>query len=483
MSDNTAVERISYLAEKFNVFTKEDSIMMTSGNLNNKYHGVYDKSVIDINILALYTLKTVDDLPIFRDDNPIVNWVGVSVDVFNNMVMADPTKNKIYVQWMLTTFTRYIKDNDLPHAIRFGCEDLPLASEYLDLFHKNKNKKIFTQLCKSNLSINKIKNHSDINQYKSLSQVFDSVDPYITRNMSELESQMNRFVKLNQAEIPFKDRNFTLYIPKTRESSVIFNNFVGWCTAKKENSNFTSYRKQHNGFGVDSDLFIIINHKLFLGEDNPEYRNELWQFHFESNQLMDKSNSTEHSIRDKILDKSDGLNNFFYEHLINNARAMGSGSDLKNNRYVKALISFGFSDILFEVLDPNTQAISLINEKISRLPDVSRFTELRSLYLRGSGLSSIDDSIGTLKNLSILSLPNNNLTTIPLGFCLLKKLTMLNLVGNKIKYVPNEISKLDKSNGGSLTRLSLGKLDISSDLVDKLKQLLPNTEIIVFETE
>jgi hypothetical protein len=29
MSDNTAVERISYLAEKFNVFTKEDSIMMT----------------------------------------------------------------------------------------------------------------------------------------------------------------------------------------------------------------------------------------------------------------------------------------------------------------------------------------------------------------------------------------------------------------------------------------------------------------------
>ena len=73
----------------------------------------------------------------------VIRSLGFDIpfDVFNKMVDADPSKNKMYTQWMLNTFIRHIKSGEIDEAERFFSEDLPLAEEYLKIFEKNKRKK------------------------------------------------------------------------------------------------------------------------------------------------------------------------------------------------------------------------------------------------------------------------------------------------------------------------------------------------------
>lgn len=484
-----SLERISFLAEKFNIFTEDDYTSMTSGVMNNKYIAITQPSLTvadgrDLkgeDVIALYTIQLDENgTPIYRGNRYVVNWIGVSERVFSEMVEADPTKNKIHVQWMLTVFNRYVRDGDNEHAIRFATEDLGQANQYLTLFEDNKHKKVFKKLCKSNFAVNRISDPSNINQYKNLSQLFDAVDPYIEKDMSNLEMEMKRFVSIGEAAIPFHDRQFTVYTPLTLESSQIFNQFASWCTTSS-GSYFASYRKQETSLGGGSQLYIIINNNFFFGEGHPQYEDGLWQFHFESNQTMHKGNGTEQNVYDKILSKSDGIKDYFYDLLIKFARASNNVST--DDKYVKHLIKFGFGDILFEVIDPEVSSINLSNEKINKLPDISVFKNLTSLYLKDVGLEHWDDSVGGLKELRVLSLPHNKLKEIPRSLCFSKNLIMLNVVGNKITEIPDEIKNLDISNGGSLNRLSFSKGMISDDLVTKLKTLLPRTNIVEFVAE
>jgi hypothetical protein len=52
------------------------------------------------------------------------------------MIVADPTDNKTCLQWMLTLFSRLLKDgsvSSIESAIRFVIEDLPQANNYLTI--------------------------------------------------------------------------------------------------------------------------------------------------------------------------------------------------------------------------------------------------------------------------------------------------------------------------------------------------------------
>jgi len=487
MKQNKSLERIAFLAKKFNIFTEEDFTLMTSGAMNNKYIAISTPSANGLpektheNVIALYTVQ-IDEkgLPVYRGNRCVINRIGVSEKVFIEMVEADPTHNKIHVQWMLNVFNRYVRDGDVPHAIRFATEDLGQANQYLTLFEENKYKKVFKKLCKSNFAVNRIQDPSDINQYKNLSQLFDAVDPYIEKDMSTLELEMKRFVSIGEAAIPFHDRHFTVFTPKSLDSSKIFNAFASWRTTSS-GSYFESYRKQETPFGGGSELYIIVNNNFFHGEGHPEYEDGLWQFHFESNQTMHKGNGTEQDITGRILDKSEGIKEYFYDLLIKFARASKNVST--DNKYVKHLINFGFGDILFEVIDPEVSTINLSNEKIAKLPDISNFKNLTSLYLKDVGLTEWHESIGDLKELCLLAVPHNKLKEIPRSICFSKKLIMLNLVGNAIESVPDEISNLDISNGGSLSRLSVSKGLVSEGTIKKIKKLLPRVDVVEYTAE
>jgi hypothetical protein len=461
MVDNHFSDRLEFLAKKFDVFDcDEESLTKKLDELDKEGHKI--EIIKTTKVLALLYFKQLEN-----GVSPLN--VSVSLDVFSDMIAADPTTNKSCVQWMLTVFTRFLKGGSEGkiQAIRFVDEDLPLANSYITLFEGNKHKQKFKRLSSKSYVLKHVKDPTDINQYKSLSQLFDAVDPFIERNPTELEKLLERYVNAGQALIPVRDRKFTLYIPLSLDASVVFGNFANWCTAKPQNSMFQSYTNRLKPNGKVSNLYVIIDNNFFLGTSQ-----NIYQIHFESQQIKDRHNS-QVSIFEDILNESETLSNFFYEELIVMAKESNKGLD--NNIYLDFLIQFGFCESLFEIIDSDTPYIKFMNKEIPRLPDMAKFKFLDQLIITNAKMVELNSSIGKLKNLEMLVLTDNRLKVLPKEIGNLNKLMFLNLVGNPLIDVPEEIKYLDKSNGGSLWRLAVDKNQIGDELYQKLKKLLPTT--------
>jgi hypothetical protein len=471
MKEVDVTDRLTYLAEKFDVFECDLGEEYLTKKLQELNTIGYKTSLIkngNAIVIAVLSLKKRDNR-----EHPTKN-VSVSSDVFTSIIAADPTDNKIYIQWMLNIFTSLIKggEEDIKAAIRFVEEDLPQANAYLTLFENNKRKKKFIDLCKASYTLKNVKDPTNINQYVSLSQLFDGVDPFIEKEPSAVERVLNKFVSAGQAIIPVKDRKFTLYIPKTVAASVVFDKFTSWCTAREGNGMFNSYtsgNKKPNG--KDSDIYIIINNKFFSGESD-----EMYQLHFETNQLRDRKNGHQNvSIFENVISESEGLSNFFHDELM--VMAKGYKKGIENNKYLDFLIQFGFTESLFEMIDEDTPTIKFMNREIPKLPDISRFKSLDQLIICSGRMVELHPSIGKLTNLEMISLADNKIKTLPKEIGYLKKLLFINLIGNPIKDIPSEIAYLDKTNGGSLQRLGIKEDEIGAENYRRLKELLPTTNI------
>jgi hypothetical protein len=468
MKETNGTDRLTYLAELFDVFdSSEEKLVDKLREITESGFTPQKVSVGDSN-LAIISIKTNE-----RRLIP-VKKISVSSDIFASIIAADPTENRMYIQWMLNVFTRFLREgteSSIATAVRFVAEDLPQANLYLQLFEDNKRKKKFLDLCKGSYTLKHITDPTNINQYKSLAQLFDAVDPFIEREPSAVERTLQKFVDSGQALIPVKDRKFTLYIPKTTEASVVFATFANWCTARVGNGMFKSYTNGHKKpNGKDSDIYIIINNKFFAGETK-----ELYQIHFETNQLKDYKNGQNVSIFESVLSESEGLTNFFYEELMEMARGFKKG--IENNKYLDYLIQFGFAESLFELIDDQTPTIRFMTREIPRLPDISKFKSLDQLIITGAKLVELHPSIGKLTSLELLVLTDNRIKSLPKEIGSLKNLTFLNLIGNPINEIPDEISYLDKSNGGSLHRVGARVEDIGEANFKRLKELLPTTYI------
>ena len=97
--------------------------------------------------------------------------------IFEDIVDADPSSNKQYVQWMIKVFMTHIKDGEVEQAIRFLSEDLPEANEFLQVFDNVKNKKVFKRSAPNRP--NAPQNVTDINQYNTLGQLYSVVSPFV----------------------------------------------------------------------------------------------------------------------------------------------------------------------------------------------------------------------------------------------------------------------------------------------------------------
>jgi hypothetical protein len=473
MKERNITDRLSFLAEQFDVFEcvsdnlDSDPLDTKLGQL--KIDGYESKKITTTNgnLIGILSMKN-------NDKNRILKKVSVCSQVFSEMIVADPTEHKMYLQWMLNVFTRLLKnggENDILSAIRFVSEDLPQANVYLLLFEDNKRKRKFKELCQNSYSLKHVEDPTNINQYKSLSQLFDAVDPFIEREPSAVERTMNKFMESGQAEIPVKDRKFTLFIPKTTAANVVFDKFANWCTAKDGNGMFKNYTQNHKKpNGKNSNIYIIINNKFFSGESE-----EMYQIHFETNQLKDRKNSQNVSIFEDVIAESEGLSNYFYEELMGMAKEFKKG--IENNKYLDFLIQFGFAESLFEMFPEDTPTIRIMNRDVPKLPSLSRFKNIDQFIITKAKLVELHPSIGDLKNLEMLVLTDNRIKTLPKEIGALKNLVFLNLTGNPIKDIPFEITYLDKSNGGSLHRLGIKEGDIGEENYQKLKLLLPKTEI------
>jgi Leucine-rich repeat (LRR) protein len=248
----------------------------------------------------------------------------------------------------------------------------------------------------------------------------------------------------------------------------VFSKYANWCTAREGNGMFKNYTENYktpdNKF---SKLYVIINNKFFDGESD-----EIFQIHFETNQLKDRKNGQNVSIFENVISESEGVANFFKEELTKYAKMKKT---IKQNSYLDYLLKFGFAETLFELLEEDTPIIKFMDREIPMIPNVSKFKNLDQIIITGAKLKELHPSIGDLEKLCLLVLTNNNLTALPAEIGKLKSLEFLNIKGNGIKSIPNEISKLDKTNGGSLYRIVVDEKTIGVENYNKLKTLLPTT--------
>lgn len=467
MKEKNVNDRLTFLAENFDVFECTDENQISEKIQSLSEDGYTTTPVVTVfgDMIAISSYKT-------NEKERILKKVSICSKVFSEMIVADPTENKMYLQWMLNLFTRLIKDGkslSLESAIRFVDEDLPQANNYLTIFEDNKRKRKFKELCHGSYILKGITDPTDINQYKSLSQLFDAVDPFIEKDASAIERTLLKFVEMGHAEIPVRDRKYMLYIPKTTDASVVFEKHANWCTARIGNGMFKNYTENYKiPNGQNSNIYIIINNKFFSGESD-----EIYQIHFETNQLKDRKNGQNVSIFENVLSESEGITNYFYEKLMVMAKAHKKG--MENNKYLDYLIQFGFAESLFELLDEQTPAIKFMNRDIPRLPDISRFKNVDQIVITDAKMVELHESVGNLTNLEMLVLTNNKIKTLPKEIGLLRKLEFINLSGNPIQDFPETIAYLDKSNGGSLLRIAMSIEEIGEKNYKRLKELLPTT--------
>jgi hypothetical protein len=489
MTEANTKDRIAFLAEKFDVFEVTEESMKEKKELLESqgfklvdeishsddrviYDDIWETVRNSHNVYALIFAKKKSE-----ESHRELRKVCVSFETFISIIGADPTPNKSCVQWMLNVFTKLCLGTftDKAAAIRLIREDLPQANQYISLFEANKRKNKFKELCKSSYIIKHIQNPTDINQYKSLSQLYDAIDPFIVREPSTLESLLLRYVQAGEAEIPVRDRKFTLYIPLTVNASVIFHEFASWCTAVPGQSNYANYTSQKTSLGTKSKLYIIINNLFFEGKSQ-----ELYQIHFESNQVKDRRNSQQNVIvYENVIAQSESLSNFFYEELLKFAKAYRNSSEqvIETNPYLQHLINFGFTESMFELMESETPTIRIMNKNVPRIPDLSRFKNLDQLTIIGANVLEVHESIGKLSELTMACLNNNRIKTLPASIGNLKNLIYLNLDNNPLEDIPEELKYLDISNGGSLYRISVKESDIGKDNLQKLRRLLPNALI------
>jgi hypothetical protein len=470
MQESTVTDRLSFLAKQFDIFdcSTAEAIDGKVQGLSNEGNTTSLISTKDGDVLAIVSIKT-------NEKERSLKKISVCSDVFGAMIAADPTTNKMYLQWMLNLFTRFLKEGTegIEVAIRLVTEDLPQANTYLQLFEDNKRKKKFSELCKTSYALKDVSDPTNINQYKSLAQLFDAVDPFIEKEPSAVERTLNKYVEMGQAIIPVKDRKFTLYIPKSTAASVIFDKFANWCTARQGNGMYSNYTENHKKpNGKNSDIYIIIDNKFFTGESQ-----NLWQIHFETKQIKDRQNGANVSIYENVIAESEGIKNFFYDELKTMAKERKDrGYGIDNNLYVDFLVQFGSTESLFELYDINTPSIRLVRREIPKIPDLSRFKNLDELIVMNAMLVDLHPSIGKLTNLEYLILPNNRIKTLPKEIGSLRNVEFINLVGNPIAWFPEEMKYLDRSNGGKLERLGISAELIGEKNMSRLRELLPTTD-------
>lgn len=443
--------------------------------------------------------------------------VVLTDEIFTDIVEADPTRKKEFVQWMVTVFMRLLKNGEIEQAIRFITEDLPEASEYLGIFEKVRKKKIFKTGAPNRP--NAPENVSDITQYDNLGHLYSIVSPFIgeDKEEGELYGLLKKYVDLGHAKLAYRDNDVLVYIPQTIESSCEpLGDLASWCTRGKGNSYFDSYRRNNpKPDGSLSDYYVVMPKKLFSGDDEEIYP---LQFHFESGQLHDKTNrSIERGELPKVLSKFPGATDFFKKELgalatgdIRNGSGLmdskylnyltkfgGNVKDviddevwdagvasirklaseqqgaLQNNKYLKWLMENTEGVIITDFLDRNMGTLDFSDMQLKKLPDLSEFTEMTRLSANNCGLTTLPPASQLPDNMEILSVVGNKLTEFPLeGYGKLKNLFVANMGNNE--WTKINVSILKELFNEKLARLVLDvdTSKLSSENATEYEELL-----------
>ena len=137
MKETSVTDRLTFLAEQFDVFDCSDNetlkqkieglkaIAFNPKLINTAKSTDFNGNHIEQKVLGILSTKV-------NEKERVLKKVSVCSDVFAAMIVADPTENKMYLQWMLNLFVRLLKNKEkdgIEMATRLVVEDLPQANK------------------------------------------------------------------------------------------------------------------------------------------------------------------------------------------------------------------------------------------------------------------------------------------------------------------------------------------------------------------
>lgn len=168
--------------------------------------------------------------------------------------------------------------------------------------------------------------NKDVMKYKSVQELEDALNsPESYEEKSHRQEVRGRQQARKEADIErdadvaYKDSEWTVYVPKTYAASCKLGQGSKWCTASTESDYYYNY---YLSAYPDSKYYIVINNQ------NP---NEKYQLHFESHQFMD---ADDYRIPDGIetFEEDTGLYKFLKDTQINLFfKQIGVSPDIKEH--------------------------------------------------------------------------------------------------------------------------------------------------------
>lgn len=371
----------------------------------------------------------------------------IAADPKSRVEGEDVKKVGEYTQWLIRQYLKLLpKDGEevdkreLKGKLDLFFEDLYKTTDDLRKFDRFKNRL----------------GERDINKY-SIDSLFDAVKDFSlekTKATSDEKKEASKTFIFPGSELVYDGPNWA--ITKVTDKGALgkeaacffggYNQETRWCTSAPGLQWFERYIK-------DGPLYQVFNKSSKPGEKTG-LPIERYQFHFPSGQFMD-INDRQIQLVDFLNGPGEEMKEYFRPEFLKGL-ASGTKSDkitvnYPNDSSSQYIALYGF-DEFFENLPEN---ISRLEFSVSDrrgdsqfsggmpIPDsLGKFKNLDAIHLQNI-VSSLPASIGELKNLIFLSLPENkNLKELPKEIANLPNLSVINLKGSNpnIK-IPDEILK------------------------------------------
>ena len=359
----------------------------------------------------------------------------------NATSFKDVKKTGGYVQWMINQLKSLRPNGVDPKSPTNSAADL-----FFEDLYKVKDDLIKFERFKNQLPVEK----RDISKLTS-DELYDLVKDF------SLEKATTTKAERKDAKYNHPGGEFVLETPKYvvtkierkdelgKEAACFYggnNKETRWCTSAPGLSYFNTYINQ-------GPLYQIFNKDSSVSSETG-LPSERYQFHFPSNQFMDKD--------DRQIELIDFLNNadseikeyFKPEFMKGIVGQSGGGPNLEvefpRSPAAKFIALYGFDEffdtipeglIRMDISGPGTSAFKLPKS-------IERLKKLTGLHIDGL-VSEIPDTICQLKDLRYLSIPNNkSLKTLPLCLKDLPNLKLINFKGSDNLKIPEEISSVIK---------------------------------------
>ena len=355
----------------------------------------------------------------------------IDLDTLRDLMMSDPTTKQdlesgeqeikkvgAYSQWIIKQWMGLQQKADEVYAYgsnEWGVKLEQLQEQFMeDLYKTTEDLQKFHRF-KSQIAQEK----RDINKITSVDELYD-----LTKGFSLEQATTTKADRvLKDAEMVYDGPNWEILIPQSEEASCHYGANTRWCTAGSSNNYFDHYSK-------DGPLYIITNKK------DPT---DKYQFHFESNQFMDKEDRT--VPLSPFLNARPDLKEYFKEMFkvfLNKDQQHGKRVQVRypNDNVSKYIGIYGFDEFMDSLpqdmvrFDFEASGGYGSQDKLTSRPLPEKFTtfqDLQILHIEGL-VSEIPESISNLKKLKFLSLAKNpDLKSLPDSLADLENLEVINI--------------------------------------------------------